>query len=68
VQGIAEEARGVGSVQALAVGGLPIPLAIGEVVLLRLAAVGGSEQGPAAGGELKGGLQGSEGGVLLLWD
>ena len=35
-----------------------------EVVLLAAAAVNGGEPGPAVGGDLQGGLQGAQGGVL----
>ena len=52
-QGIAEEARGPGCVEAFPVGGVWFPLALGEVVLLAAAAVWGGEQGPAVGGDLK---------------
>jgi len=51
-QGIAEEARGTGGIEALAVGSVWFPLALGEVVLLTAAAVRSSEQGPAVGGDL----------------
>ena len=52
-QGVAEEARGAGGFEALAVGRLRLPLTLGEVVLLAAAAVGGGEQGPAVGGDLQ---------------
>ena len=50
--------------RALAVGGLGLPFALGEVVLLAARADRGGEQGPAVGGVLQGGLQGAQGGVL----
>ena len=48
----------------LAVRRVRLPLALGEVVLLAAAAVRGGEQGPAVGGDLQGGLQGGQGGLL----
>jgi len=63
-QGIAEEARGAGSIEALAVSGVRLPFALGKVVLFAAAAVRGSEQGPAVGGDLQGGPKGGQGGVL----
>jgi hypothetical protein len=48
----------------LAVRRVRLPLALGEVVLLAAAAVRGGEQGQAVGGDLQGGMQGGQGGVL----
>jgi hypothetical protein len=42
-QGITEEARRSSGIQALAIGGLRFPFALGQVVLLSAAAVGGGE-------------------------
>ena len=63
-QGIAEESRGAGGIKPLAVSGLRFSLALGEIVLLATAAVGGGEQRPAVGGDLQGGLQGGQGRML----
>ena len=63
-QGIAEKARGPGSFESLAVGGLWLALPLGQVLLLAAAAVRGGEQGPAVGRDLQGGLQGGQGWVV----
>jgi hypothetical protein len=60
-QGVTEESRRAGGIEALAVGSIRFPLAFGEVVLFAAAAVRGGEQDPAVGGDLQGGLQGSKG-------
>lgn len=62
-QGIAEEPGGTGGIEPLAIGGLGLPLALGEVLLLAAAAVRRGEQGPAVGGDLEGELQGGPRGM-----
>ncbi len=52
-QGVAEEARGAGGIQALAVRSVRLPFTLREVLLLAAAAVLGGEKGPAVGGEMK---------------
>lgn len=64
-QGVAEEPRRAGGIEALAVGRIRFPFTLGEVMLLAAAAVRGGEQGPAVGGDLQRGLQGAQGGVLV---
>ena len=59
-QGVAEEARGPGRIEALAVGRLRFPFALGEVKLLAAAAVKSGEQRPAVGGDLEGLTQTNE--------
>jgi hypothetical protein len=62
-QGIAEKAGGTGGIEALAIGGLWLPLPLGQVVLLAAAAVRGGEQSPAVGGDLQGVPNSDQGGM-----
>lgn len=52
-QGVSEETRGAGDIEALAVSGVRLSLALGEVVLLAAAAVRCGERGPAVGRDLE---------------
>ena len=63
-QGFAEEPRGASGIEALAVGRVRFPFTLGEVMLLAAAPVRSGEKGPAVGGDLQGGPQGRQSGVL----